>query len=226
MRSAMRSRCRRSSASGGSASRRMHSNSVRLLRVHMAAVRSSHTSILSEVQVHAAIIPLSSEEEESEGSTEHEEDVEDAKEDDITRHTDDVTTIRDGKGDGVEEPPEVDVGGEHCMVTTNLDTIGGGTTTPQGLEGEEEVGNGAEGVESPLVASSCEGRAEVGDDPAFVRPSTSIKVKLGGGPATYHTHERKTLKKMVAQLTPLTSPRAMMMTGKATTQKMYLAKKT
>jgi hypothetical protein len=30
---------------------------------------------------------------------------------------------------------------------------------------------------------------------------------------------------MVAQLTPLISPRAMMMMGKETTQKMYLAKK-
>jgi hypothetical protein len=42
---------------------------------------------------------------------------------------------------------------------------------------------------------------------------------------TYQTQARKMLNKMVAQLTPLMSPKAMMIMGKATTQKMYLAKK-
>lgn len=42
---------------------------------------------------------------------------------------------------------------------------------------------------------------------------------------TYQIQARKTLNKMVAQLTPLISPRAIITMGKATTQKMYLAKK-
>jgi hypothetical protein len=42
---------------------------------------------------------------------------------------------------------------------------------------------------------------------------------------TYQIQARKTLNKMVAQLMPLISPRAMMTVGKATAQKMYLAKK-
>lgn len=42
---------------------------------------------------------------------------------------------------------------------------------------------------------------------------------------TYHVHARAMLKKMVAQLTPLIKPRAIMSTGNWITQLMYLTKK-
>ena len=47
------------------------------------------------------------------------------------------------------------------MVAADLDAVGRGAARPYGLEGEEEVGDGAKGVESPLIPGSRVGRAEV-----------------------------------------------------------------
>jgi hypothetical protein len=47
------------------------------------------------------------------------------------------------------------------MVAADLDAVGGGAARPHGLEGEEEVGNSAEGIESPLIPGSHIGRAEI-----------------------------------------------------------------
>jgi hypothetical protein len=47
------------------------------------------------------------------------------------------------------------------VVAADLDAVGGGAARPHGLEGEEEVGDGAEGVESPLIPGGGESGAEI-----------------------------------------------------------------
>jgi hypothetical protein len=47
------------------------------------------------------------------------------------------------------------------VVAADLDAVGRGAARPHGLEGEEEVGDGAEGVESPLIPGGCVGGAEI-----------------------------------------------------------------
>jgi hypothetical protein len=41
----------------------------------------------------------------------------------------------------------------------------GGAACPYGLKGEQEVGDSAEGVESPLIPGGRVGRAEIRNDP-------------------------------------------------------------
>jgi hypothetical protein len=47
------------------------------------------------------------------------------------------------------------------VVAADLDAVGGGAARPYGLEGEEEVGDSAEGIESPLIPGSRIGGAEI-----------------------------------------------------------------
>jgi hypothetical protein len=63
----------------------------------------------------------------------------------------------------------------------------GGAACPEGLESKEEVGGGAEGVETPLVASSRVGGAEVRDDPSPCQLTHSFLCHGGG----VHTRPRQ-----------------------------------
>lgn len=51
------------------------------------------------------------------------------------------------------------------MTHDDVEPQGGGSARPESLEGEEDVGDGAEGVETPLVDCARVGGAEVRDDP-------------------------------------------------------------
>ncbi|CAH0055280.1 unnamed protein product [Clonostachys solani] len=85
----------------------------------------ANAAILGEKQVYATIIPLASEKKEAEGDTTDEEEIKDAEEDEAL-------------GDRVQELEEVSIAGEHGVVTTNLDAVGGSAARLNGLEGEEE----------------------------------------------------------------------------------------
>jgi hypothetical protein len=119
------------------------------------------TAILREVQVHTAIVPAAGEEQDSRSSTEQQKHIENTKEDEALGDTDDVAAVRDGKGDGVQEPEEVDEAGQDGVVAADLEAQGMGAAGEESLEGEEDVGKGAKGVESPLVTGGRVGRAEV-----------------------------------------------------------------
>lgn len=135
------------------------------LGVNTMSVGGTDTTVLSEVQVHATIVPLAGENQETNGSAQDEKQVEDAKEDEALGDANDIATIRDGEGDGVQKPEEVNIARQGVMVTTDVSTTSVSSAGPQRLEGKEEVGDGAEGVETPLVSSLSVGRAEVGNDP-------------------------------------------------------------
>lgn len=131
-----------------------------LLRVQTVPV-GADTAVLGEVQLHAVVVPLASEKQEGEGGAGHEQEVKGAEEDEALGDADDVAAVRNGEGDRVQEPEEVDPADEHGVVAADLDAVGGGAADPHGLEGEEEVGDGAEGVEAPLIAGGRVSGAEI-----------------------------------------------------------------
>lgn len=161
----------------------MTANMTRLLRVHTITEAAAKATILREMQVHTAIVPPAREDEEGNGRAAEQQEIQDTEEDQALGHADDVAAVGHGKGDGVEKPEKVDPAGEHGVVTADLDVVGGavdavvsggarggglaegGAACPEGLEGEEEVGGRAEGVESPLIVCGRVGGAQVGDDP-------------------------------------------------------------
>lgn len=160
----------------------MPANMTRLLRVHTITIAAANPTVLREMKIHTAIVPPACEDEESNGRAAEQQQVQNTEKDHALGHADDVAAVGDGEGDGVEQPEEIDKAGEHGVVAADLDVVGavavvvgrggvagglaeGGAACPEGLESKEEVGGGAEGVETPFVASSRVGGAEVRDDP-------------------------------------------------------------
>lgn len=116
-------------------------------------------------QIQSAIIPLATQGKDDDRGDWQQQHVEDAKEDGTGRDADRVAPIGETKGNGIEKPEEVHPARQDVVVSAKAHALGRGAAVAQGVEGQHEPGDGAEGVEAPFVVTGSVGRHEVGDDP-------------------------------------------------------------
>ncbi len=123
-------------------------------------------AVLGEGDVELAVVPVAREDEEGVGQNGHGEHVEDAEEDEAAGDGDLVAAVAETEGDGVQQPEQVLPAGEQQVVALDADAAGAGGALSQGASGQQDPGDGAKGIEAPLVVGGGEGRHEVGDDPS------------------------------------------------------------
>lgn len=89
-----------------------------------------------------------------------------------------MATVADTKGDGVDEPQEVDPSGQDEVVSADTSALCLLVAFVEGAHGEDEVRHSAERKETPLVGGQGQGGNEVWEDP---EPSNG-HVASDGGP--------------------------------------------
>lgn len=129
----------------------------------MSSLRNA--AVLSKVEVQGVVVPLPGQHEEEHGAEGDHENVQDAEEDEVRGDANLVAALRDTKGDGVEQPQEVEVAGENEVVARSTDALGADDALGEGRGGHGEIGDGAEDEETPLVDGRRIGGNEVADDP-------------------------------------------------------------
>lgn len=123
------------------------------------------TAVLSEGNVEAVVVPAAAEEDKGVAESCDENNIENTEEDHALGDTDDVTTVRDTPGNGVQEPEKVGPAREHHVVAVDTNAVGRAASTEHGLKGEEHVGEGSKGEEAPLVVGRNIGSNEIANDP-------------------------------------------------------------
>lgn len=141
---------------------RSRGRSRRLLREVSAL---GNAAVLREVEVQGVIVPLPGQQQEEDGAAGNHENVQNTKEDEVRGDTDGVTTLRDTKCNRVQKPEEVEIPGEDPVVSLSAHALRPDTTLGERRRRHDEVGDGAEDEEAPLVDGRGVGRDEVADDP-------------------------------------------------------------
>ncbi len=110
------------------------------------------------------------------------------------------------------------------MIARVADAAGAAVALGERAEGKREIGRRADGEETPLVIRPSVRREEIREDPCGMRLSVPPQMKkrllvVERIPAkTYQTQDSAMLYRIVVHETPLRRPRAMITTGKETTQ--------
>ncbi len=125
----------------------------------------SNTAVLREVQIQAAVIPSRAKHNNAECQDRNEKHIQDTKEHEAISNGNLVPTIIKTVRNRVQKPEKHCPASKHGIVALDPQALGGQEAAVKEGSSKQEVGEGAVGVEAPLVVCSCHGAGEPGGDP-------------------------------------------------------------
>lgn len=135
------------------------------------------TAVLSEGNVHAAVVPLAHEDEGHSGNAKQENNVEHTVEDGGAGTSDPVAAVRETPSDRVQDPEQDGVASKEGVVGFGADVAGAAEVVQDDAADQKEHGKGAEDEEAPLVIRDGVSANEIVDDPIRNRESVEVFLK-------------------------------------------------
>lgn len=124
-----------------------------------------NAAVLREVEVQGVVVPLPGQQQEDNSAAGNHENVQNTKKDEVRRDANGVAALGDTKRDRVQKPEEVEVPGEDPVVSLGTHALRPDAALGKSRRRHDEVSDGAEDEEAPLVDGRGVGRDEVADDP-------------------------------------------------------------